>query len=213
MLNGIDPIILFEFAKLTEVQKQKVSKIPIVSSIVNTIGLPPIPIYLSEKLTGLYIDTEDRNIDIDTTVDTLPNGADPLVNQKAINSVVRVTMIASKNSIGLTLLSALCDLIVPKVSSKEYSITYLHGAVTVFRGLLHSFSINQNSNNDLFNITIDISKNSTTKKTTTPEVKPVGTASTLSSGTPPTAPIPGGAISAPPAQAPSSAPVDIGGLR
>lgn len=216
MLNGIDPIIIFEFSKLTELQKQKVSKIPIVSSIVNTIGLPPIPIYLSEKLTGLYIDTEDRNIDIDTTVDTLPNGADPLVNQKAINSVVRITMVASKDSIGLTLLAALCDLVVPKVSSKEYSITYLHGATTVFRGLLHSFAINQNSNDELYHITVEISKNSTTKKTTVPEVKPVGTAATLESGVsapPPTAPIPSTPIQPPPAQPAATPPVDIGGLR
>jgi hypothetical protein len=82
-------------------------------------------------------------------------------------------MLANKDSIGLTLLSAVLDLIVPKVTSKEYSITYLHGAVTVFGGLLQSFNVTQNSENDLFNISLKLSKPGTPQtqaKTTTPQV-------------------------------------------
>lgn len=218
MLNGIDPIIIFEFSKLTPSQEASVAKIPIVSSIVSAIGLPPIPIYLSEKLTGLYIDSEDRNIDIQTTVETLTDGSSPQTNQKAINSTTSINMIANKNSIGLTLLSALCDLVVPKVSSKEYTITYLHGSVTIFRGLLHSFSVSQSSENDLLQIKLELTKNNEVKKVAAvPEVTPVSTPATLEGGLSPTAPV-GGAgatgsgLTPPATPAPSSAPVSLGPL-
>jgi hypothetical protein len=169
MLNGLDPIIIFEFSKkLSEKQLESLSKIPIVSSIVKKIGLPPIPIYLSEKITGLYIDSEDRTIDIDTKVEADPDGKTPVVNQTPINSVVKINMIGSRNSIGLTLLNALADLIVPKVSSKEYTITYLHGSITIFRGLLHTFSVNQNADTDLVNIGIELTKTNTIIETKPP---------------------------------------------
>lgn len=222
MLNGIDPIIIFQFKKISKETQEKLSKIPLVSSIVDTIGLPPIPIYLSEQVTGLYIDSEDRNIDIETTVDSLYSGASPLVSQKAINSVVRINMIGSRNSIGLTLITALADLIVPKVGSKEYAITYLHGGTTVFGGLLHSFSAQQNANNELVNITIELTKNSTAKPAGPPVVAPTTEGVTLSGGVnaiPPTAPVSAGAsgassvLSGPPTPAAAPAPVQLNGLR
>jgi hypothetical protein len=171
MLNGIDPIIIFHFSKLSPETAASVASIPVISSIVNKIGLPPIPVYLSEKLTGLYIDSEDKNIDIETSSETLSNGEDPQINQKGINSTVTINIVASRDSIGLTLLSALADRIFQKVTSKEYSITYLHGAVTVFNGLLQSFAITQNSNNDLYNITLEIFR--TTLETETAASIPV----------------------------------------
>lgn len=217
MLNGIDPIIIFEFSKLTPDAEASVAKIPIVSSIVSAIGLPPIPIYLSEKLTGLYIDSEDRNIEIQTTVETLANGASPITNQKAINSTTSINMIANKNSIGLTLLSALCDLVVPKVSSKEYTITYLHGSVTIFRGLLHSFAVTQSAENDLLNIKLELTKNNETKKASVPEVSATPEAATLDGGLAPTAPV-GGAgatgsgLQGPPPQPAAPPPVSLAPL-
>lgn len=203
MLGGIDPIIIFQFSKLSDDLNKSISKIPVVSSIVTKIGLPPIPIYLSEKLTGLFIESEDKNIDIETSTDTLADGSDPDVKQKAIGSTVRINMIASKDSLGLTLLSAVADLIVPKVTSQEYSITYLHGATTVFGGLLHSFSVSQNTENDLIRVTLEISKSSTKteKKEGPPEVKPINEAANLESGvTPPMSPL------TPPLQGPAAQP-------
>ncbi len=158
MLNGIDPIIIFNFSKLSPDEAEKLSTIPIVGKVVDRIGLPPIPIYLSERLTGLYIDSEDKAIDIENSVETLGDGETPEVTQKAIDSTVKINMIASRNSIGLTLLSAVMDLIVPKVTSREYSITYLHGSITIFNGLLRQFNITQNSTNDLYNINLELSQ-------------------------------------------------------
>lgn len=158
MLNGVDPIILFNLKKKIPGVSDALSKIPVVADIVNAIDLPIIPIYLSEKFTGIYIDSESKSIDIETNTDTLSNGDSPEINQKGIQSSVKIEMVASRDSIGVMLFGAVADLIFPRVTSKEYSITYLHGAVTVFSGMLHSFSINQNANTDLYNITMELIK-------------------------------------------------------
>lgn len=170
MLNGIDPILIFNFSKLTTQAKNAVAKIPEIATIVSKIDLPAIPIYLSEKLTGLYIDTEDKTVDIETSIETLAISADPLINQRSIGNTVKITIMANKDSIGLTLLSAMSDLIFPKVTSKEYTITYLHGAVTVFAGLLHSFAISQVANSTLSTITIELVRPGLGTKSPTPEV-------------------------------------------
>jgi len=192
MLNGIDPILIFNFFKLAP-QSSVVSRIPIVADIINTLALPPIPIYLSETITGIYIDSEEKSIDIETDVDALSSGKDAKINQKALGSTVRINMKGTRDSVGLTLLSSLADLIVPLVTSKEYSITYLHGSVTVFNGLLHSFSVTDNADSDLLNITLEINK--TVNKTTTAKdpgsVERIQKPVTLGEGIPPTTPNPG----------------------
>jgi hypothetical protein len=184
MLNGIDPILIFQFFKTTDKFENLVAAIPKKIGTETHLTLPPIPIYLSEKLTGLYIDSESKQIDVETKTETLANGLTPEVNQKAIVSTVKVEMKATKESIGLTLLSAVADLILPKVTSKEYSITYLHGATTVFDGLLHSFSVVPNSDNTLLLVTLEIAKTSesTKKPAGVPEVRPSGEAVGLDSG-------------------------------
>jgi hypothetical protein len=212
MLNGIDPIILFQFFKTVETYENLVAKIPVATGTKKQLTLPPIPIYLSEKLTGLYIDSEDKNVDIDTTPETLSDGEDPVVKQKGLNSTIRVNIVANKDSIGLMLLSAVADLIFPKASTSEYSITYLHGPVVIFNGLLNTFAVSQNADSTLMNVTLEISKASTKteKKPENPTVNRLQTSATLAEGAgapPPTAPIPGSAIQAPPASPPSATPV------
>lgn len=183
MLNGVDPIILFNFKKLTPSLKESIAKIPLAADIVSAIDLPVIPIYLSEKLTGILISAESKSMEIDTSVDTLSDGDTPKLNQRGIQSTVKIDMVASRNSIGVSLFAAMADLIFPKVTSKEYSITYLHGAVTVFAGLLHSFSISQNAENDLYSISLELIKPSSTLKTSI-EVSSKTTGNTpLSGGT------------------------------
>lgn len=176
MLNGIDPIIIFQFGKkVPDTVGESLAKIPLASRIANIIEYPPIPIYLSEKLTGLFIDTESKNVDIDTNTETLPDGTTPEVTQKGINSTVTVNLTANKDSIGLSLLSAMIDLLFEKCSSKEYSITYLHGATTIFRGVLQSYQVNQSAQNDLLNIQLEISKGQKSPEAPEPvlEVPPI----------------------------------------
>lgn len=156
MLNGLYPVMIFNFSKLSQSTQESLAKIPIVSSIVDKIGLPPIPIYLDEKITGLAIASEEKAIEIQTTTETLTSGEKPEVNQKGINSTVTINIEASANSLGITLFSALADQIFDKVTSKEYSITYLHGAVTIFNGLINRFTISQGNNETKYYITIEL---------------------------------------------------------
>ncbi len=172
MLNGIDPIIIFNFFA-TPAAPKAVPSIPVVADTKSSFPLPFVPIYLSEQLTGIYIDAEDKNIDIVTDIETLTVGTTPAMNQRGMNNTVKINMIANKNSIGLTLLSAMSDLIFPLVTSKEYSITYLHGAITVFAGLLHTFAISQESGTDLYKITLELIRPGIVKNPVQPNVNPV----------------------------------------
>jgi hypothetical protein len=170
MLNGIDPILIFNFTKLTKEAKDRIAKTPITADIISQFDLPAVPIYLSERLTGIYIDTEDKNVDVDTSIETLTLSEDPKLNQRGINNTVKITMLAAKDSIGLTLLSAMTDFVFPKVTSREYSITYLHGAITVFKGLLHSFAITQESGTTLYRITLELIRPGIVPKQPIPEL-------------------------------------------
>jgi hypothetical protein len=158
MLNGIDPILIFLFYKnskeITPANDSHGSGF--IAEFSAKLSLPPIPIYLSEKLTGLYVDTQEKNVDIQTTSDSLLGGDEVRVTQKALNSVVKISMVANKESLGLTVLSALIDLIPEKVSSQEYSITYMHGPTIIFGGRLHSFAIHQEAGNTLSKIDLEL---------------------------------------------------------
>lgn len=161
MLGGIDPIIIFHRYKKTSVETTEVvNGISIVSKKDTYITLPSIPIYLSEQFTGMFIDSESKNIDIETETQTFSDGTTANVNQKGIASGVAIQITAKKDSIGMILLSSLMDTLMDKVTSKEYAITYLHGATTIFYGLLHTFSVEQTSQNELLSIKIELSKGS-----------------------------------------------------
>lgn len=158
MLGGLDPIIIFQFSKNIPAVAEALAKIPLVSQALNSVELPAVPIYLSEERTGLYIDTENKSVDISTDVETAADGGVPAVNQKGISSTVTITMEAIKDSIGLSLISAMIDQVFDRLTSKEYSITYLHGATTIFRGVLQSYSISQSAANNKMSITVELSK-------------------------------------------------------
>lgn len=163
MLNGISPIILFNFFKATPSTIALLNKIPFVSDVFDAISFPPIPLYLDENLTGILVSSESKNIDIETDLEAKKDGTDPVENQKPVNSSTTIELIANKNSIGLTILCAMMDQVVPKLASREYSITYLHGAVTVFGAKLHSFATNQNADDTRVRIAINLTRS--TQKT------------------------------------------------
>ena len=159
MLNGIDPIIIFQFSKLANTALASViGRIPIVSEIPTLIPMPPIPIYLSETLTEIQVDNESKNVDLETNTETMSDATTPDVNQRGIGNVVSINLTAKKSSVGVTLLSAMIDQLFDKATSKEYAITYLHGPITVFGGVLHSYSVEQGADNDLLSIKIELSK-------------------------------------------------------
>jgi hypothetical protein len=178
MLNGIDPIIIFQISKNVDPtfigpQNSQIGRIPIISQIPTLVDQPPIPIYLSESLTGLLIETESKSVDLRTEVDTLSNGTEADVNQKGVGSSVTVNIVCNKNSIGMQLFSAMIDLIFDKASSKEYAITYIHGATTIFRAKIESYLVNQSSDSDRMSITVVLSKGAKTpvKTSSVPQVE------------------------------------------
>lgn len=164
MLGAIDPIIVFQIYKNLPPATPETSAIPLVSLARLRSTIAVIPIYLSEEKTGVFIDTESKNIDIDTNTDSLSSGDGTNVNQKALGSITTVNLFAKKDSIGLTVLLALSEQILDKVTSQEYEVTYMNGAVTVFGGLIHAFSYEQGREDDLYKIKIEFARGRTKTK-------------------------------------------------
>ena len=158
MLGGLDPVIIFQFYKLAPTIGEPVPAIPIVSQAPTLIPLPPIPVYLNEKLFNIMIGGTSKSVDIQTDTETMTNATTPDVNQKAIQSSVEVSIEGKQDSIALTLLSALIDQVYERVTSKEYSISFLYGATTVFGGVLHSYTAETMEGTDKLMIKIKLSK-------------------------------------------------------
>lgn len=155
MLNGVDPLILFHFSKKVPNIGLEFD-IPIVAAIEDFIDFPPLPIYLSESFFGIVIDQESKNVDIATSIETLSDGKTPNITQKGSNSTVSIQFTGKKDAIPLTLLSAFIDQAFQRASSNEYAISYLHGATTLFRGLLKSYAIDQVEGTDKLSIKIEL---------------------------------------------------------
>jgi hypothetical protein len=176
MLGGIAPIIIFTFppneSKKIGVDLSKVlGGIPLVGEGAkdpfNGVGLP-IPIYLDENLTGIYIESESKSLDIDTDITPVyrsskDNTVTNLINQSGLNNLVTVNMLASRDSILLAVLLSLADMAFNQLVSGGYSISYINGATVIFGGLLHSFSTSESSDDTLIKINLQIQKNNGNK--------------------------------------------------
>lgn len=158
MLGGIDPVIIFEFSKKIELAGPTIPGQPILEREATFIENPPIPIYLSETLFNIVIDGESKNVDIETNTETLTDGAPPQISQKGVQSGITIEIEGKKDSVALILLSSMIDVVFDKVTSKEYTITYLHGPITIFRGLLNSFSMEVVQGTDKLAVKIGITK-------------------------------------------------------
>lgn len=182
MLGGLDPVIIFQFSKLAPSVGSTLARIPVISSIPTVIDMPPIPVYLSEQLFNIVIGSEAKNVDIETDTETKTDGTPPDVNQKGIASSVEIHIEGKADSVALILLSSLIDTVFEKATSKEYSISYMHGATTIFRGLLHSYSVETIEGTDKLAVKVSISKGSK-NPVKPPEVQPVpGFVGTLPGG-------------------------------
>lgn len=158
MIGGRDPVIIFHFAQNVPGVLEKNSKIPVVSQTKNQIELPAVPIYLHRSLTGLYVGAENKEVAIETVVETMTDGSEPKENQKGLTAGVTVNLLANKNSIGISVLMAMVDLAYDKLTSDEYRISYMHGATTIFRGKILDFTSNQTADTELLEISIQLSR-------------------------------------------------------
>lgn len=198
MLGSFDPVIIFQI--YTKVPEATLANIQLTSGTQPKTTSAIIPIYLSENETGLFVDSESKNIDIDSQVDSLSSGAEALVNQKALGSIVSVKLFGKRNSIGLTILLALAEMILDKVTSAEYEVTYMHESVTVFGGLIHGISIEPGANDDRLNITLELSrgrpKSTSVQVDQDPTAVRVGTVGTTPPAGAPTVSAPPGGVGA-----------------
>jgi hypothetical protein len=169
MLNGVAPILIFTFPPALGIDFSKIlGGIPLIGSALSDIGIP-VPIYLDEGLTGIYIESESHSLDIDT--DITPKyeqniaglTTTTLVNQTGLNNLVTVNMLASKDSLILTVLLALSDMVFSRVTSGKYKIHYINKGTVVFGALLHSFQTSTNSEDTLLKITMQLQKNNQRK--------------------------------------------------
>lgn len=180
MLNGIDPLLIITFKNKGILDFFGANSL--IGAIVSEIGVP-IPIYLSERLTGIFVDAESRAIDVETKVEPT-TAKDPLtlevdppqVTQTAVDTQMTVNLFASRDSILLTALIALMEQLVKRLVSGEYAIHYLNGPSVIFGGLLHRFATTINRNDDLVRIELTLStaaKESPTPKTPVESVSKV----------------------------------------
>lgn len=158
MLGGLDPVIIFQFSSLAPSLGETLSRVPVISNFPSLIAQPPIPVYLSERLFNISIVSAGKSVDIETSTDTLSDGTEADINQKGIQSGIEVTLEGKADSIALTLLSSLIDSVFEKVTSKEYAISFLYGATTVFRGVLQNYSAETVEGTDKLQIKFRISK-------------------------------------------------------
>lgn len=173
MLNGIAPLIIFRILeKPSDATLNSLSGIPLVKNLVQNFGVP-IPIYLDENLTGIFVVDEGKSIELEVEPNASADGSTVKVTQKGIDNTVSINMVARKDSVLLSLFLALCDIIFKKAVSQDYDITYLNGATTVFGGHLKSFNVTQGSDDDLYRITLQLSKavSKTTKEVEAPTLK------------------------------------------
>lgn len=161
MLGGLDPVIIFQFKTLAPGAAPSVSKIPLVSTIKSFIDMPPIPIYLSEKTFNIIVGGASKSVDIETeTQGQTDSTKPPDVNQNPIQSSVELEIEGTTDNVALTLLSALIDQVYDKATAKEYSISFMYGATTIFNASLQNYAADQVSGTNKLMVKIRLSKGS-----------------------------------------------------
>lgn len=125
----------------------------------------PIPFYLSEKLTGVYVDTERNALSIATdTIGTkdkakgdASNLGDLQVQQKGETQSVDITMVARRDNMGLNILLPLLKTIYDGImAQKEYKIAYFNQNILIFNAKLSNFATDQHRTDNLMTISITL---------------------------------------------------------
>ena len=124
----------------------------------------PVPIYLSEELTGLCVDSESDSLTISS--DYIPvldsqkkdeAGMPIKVQQRGETQQAKIALKANKNAIGLNILLPLLKSILSLIfAKKEYRIAYLNQNVLIFNARLNSYSMDPGSNDTLVKIEITL---------------------------------------------------------
>lgn len=162
IISSVAPIIIFNFpfdSDSVDPVFNALSGLPLIGKdkIFSSVGVP-IPIYLDEQLTGLYVQSENKNVDILTEQNDSAASGKPTLTQKSISNTVSVNMVGKKDSIFVTALLALVDIAYPLLVKAKYRVSYLNGQTVVLGGLLQGVTSQANNDNELVDITLVIHK-------------------------------------------------------
>lgn len=158
MLNGLYPILIFQFYTKVGIDIANATGIPLPKSGDKGVPLTPIPFYLDENLTGILITSESKSIDVQTENESSEEGEEVKTFQKTLSNRVTIEMVALKSSLVVTAILAFFEQIYKKVTAQEYAISYLSGGVTVFNGYIQEFAVDQSNNDDLYHIRLTLEK-------------------------------------------------------
>jgi hypothetical protein len=122
-------------------------------------------VLVGSQNSGIIVESESRSIDIQTKVeavtdkDPLKAGqtADPEVTQRPIDTQLSINLIASRDSILITALLALMDMLISRLESQEYSIHYINRSTVIFGARLSRFATSMNPNEDKIQIDLTLS--------------------------------------------------------
>lgn len=159
MLNGKYPILIFHLYAYDKIANSILGLInqPAQTFATSAIGVP-IPFILSQELTGIALDDETKSMEIDTTIDApLDSSVPPIAKQMPVVSNINVSLSCNRDSVFLTILSALGDLLFRRCTAGDYGITYMNGPIVIFDGLLSRFSTMRGANSTLMRVDFSLS--------------------------------------------------------
>lgn len=152
MLNGLDGVLLVYFAvsEKAVLEGDDMVRKPVY-------GLP-IPIYLSEELTGLYIDRESYALQISTdTVADISDNNNLKVIQRGETQTQYIEFIGVRDSIGLNIILPLLQTIYNKLLyGKDYNLAYFHQNCLIFNAKLAQYNVEQSREDDLVKIRLTL---------------------------------------------------------
>lgn len=122
----------------------------------------PVPVYLSEEITGLCVDSETDSLNISTDFIPVLNeqgteAGTVKVQQRGETQSVSITLIGNKNSIGLNIILPMLKSIFSKVfAGLDYKIAYFHQNVLIFNARLASYQMTPGSNDTKVSLTLNL---------------------------------------------------------
>lgn len=172
MLNGQYPLLVFTIKNIpfTPGDNPLTKKRGPIDSLLTDVGLP-IPIYLHRD-AGIVVDEETKAIDIDTVPETVVDQATQktkiLFDQRAVNSMTSISLLAKKDSVALSVLLAIAEQTVHYIVNKGYTVHYYNGPILLMNGLLKSISTAPGTDDTLLRVNIQLSKGDDTSFQTRP---------------------------------------------
>lgn len=168
MLGGVDPILIFTFPQAPP--PAPAGGVPVATQsafdwLAQNVGIP-IPIYLSERGTGIYVESESGSLAIDTVAEKKYDETSKanVTYQRAIQNDVTVNLFAKRDSILLSVLLAMTDIIFQKIIGTNYNVAYINGPTVILNGLLQGFSRNTGLDDNLIRLSLHLSKAKEQKK-------------------------------------------------